>query len=142
MAYDPDNLFARIVRGEIPCIRVHEDEHTLAFMDIMPQADGHTLIVPKVAGESLLDTPPASLTAAILATQRVARAVRRAFDAPGLVITQFNGAPAGQTVFHLHFHVIPVHGAGRWRAHAREKADPKVLEQHAALIRAALAAAS
>ena len=139
MAYDPNNLFARIVRGEIPCIRVHEDEHTLAFMDIMPQADGHTLIVPKVAGENLFDTPPDAVTAAILATQRVARAVRRAFDAAGLVITQFNGSQAGQTVFHLHFHVIPVHAGGRWRAHAREKADPKVLEQHAALIRAALA---
>ena len=139
MAYDPNNLFARIVRGEIPCIRVHEDEHTLAFMDIMPQADGHTLIVPKVAGENLLDSPPESVTTAILATQRVARAVRRAFDAAGLVITQFNGSQAGQTVFHLHFHVIPVHAGGRWRAHAREKADPKVLEQHAALIRAALA---
>jgi len=140
VSYDPNNLFARIVRGEIPCIRVHEDAHTLAFMDIMPQADGHTLVVPKVAGENLLDTPPESVAAAILATQRVARAVRRAFDAPGLVITQFNGAPAGQTVFHLHFHVIPVHAGGRWRAHAREKARPEVLEEHAALIRAALAA--
>ena len=139
MAYDPNNLFARIARGEIPCARVHEDDDTLAFMDIMPQADGHTLIVPKVAGENLLDSPPESVTTAILATQRVARAVRRAFDAAGLVITQFNGSQAGQTVFHLHFHVIPVHAGGRWRAHAREKADPKVLEQHAALIRAALA---
>jgi histidine triad (HIT) family protein len=141
VSYDPNNLFARIVRGEIPCIRVYEDAHTLAFMDIMPQADGHTLVVPKVAGENLLDTPPESVAAAILATQRVARAVRRAFDAAGLVVTQFNGSPAGQSVFHLHFHVIPVHAGGSWRAHAREKANPEVLEQHAAMIRAALAAA-
>ena len=140
MAYDPDNLFARIARGEIPCIRVHEDDATLAFMDIMPQTEGHTLVIPKLAGENLLDTPPAAAAAAIGTTQRVARAVQRAFAAPGLVITQFNGAIAGQTVFHLHFHIIPVYASGGWRMHAREKADPKTLEAHAVRIRAALAA--
>jgi histidine triad (HIT) family protein len=140
MAYDPNNLFARIARGEIPCIRVHEDAETLAFMDIMPQSEGHTLVIPKLAGENLFDTPPASAAAAIRTTQRVARAVQTAFEAPGLVVTQFNGAIAGQSVFHLHFHVIPVYSAGTWRVHAREKADPAVLEQHAARIRATLAA--
>jgi histidine triad (HIT) family protein len=140
MAYDANNIFARMVRGDIPCIRVHEDSETLAFMDIMPQSDGHTLVIPKVAGENLYDTPPASVAAAIRTTQRLAAAVQRAFAAPGLVVTQFNGAPAGQTVFHLHFHIIPVYASGGWRMHAREKADPKLLEAHAARIRAALAA--
>ena len=139
MAYDPDNIFARIVRGEIPCVRVHEDADTLAFMDLMPQSEGHTLVVPKVAGENLMDTPPDSLAAAILTTQRIARAVRAAFGPAGLIITQFNGPAAGQIVFHLHFHVIPVYGTGGLRLHAREKADAGVLEAHAARIRAALA---
>ena len=98
MAYDANNLFARMVRGEIPCIRIHEDAETLAFMDIMPQADGHSLVIPKIAGENIYDTPPESVAAAIRTTQRVARAVHRAFAPPGLVITQFNGPAAGQTV--------------------------------------------
>jgi len=139
MAYDPDNIFARIVRGQIPCVRVYEDADTLAFMDLMPQSEGHTLVIPKLAGEDICDTPPASLAAAIQTTQRVACAVRQAFSAPGLVIKQFNGASAGQTVFHLHFHVIPVYAGGALRAHARERADADVLEAHAARIRAALA---
>ena len=140
MAYDADNIFARMVRGEIPCIRVCEDDHTVAFMDIMPQTDGHTLVIPKLAGENLFDTSPASVAAAMATTQRVARAVQQAFAAPGLVVTQFNGAIAGQTVMHLHFHVIPVYAAGAWRAHARVKADPAVLEEQAGRIRRALAA--
>jgi histidine triad (HIT) family protein len=139
MAYDPSNIFARIVRGEIPCVRVHEDADTLAFMDLMPQSEGHTLVIPKVAGESLLDTPPDAVAAAIRTTQRVAQAINAAFAPQGVVVTQFNGPAAGQTVFHLHFHVIPVYGAGGLRLHAREKADPDVLETNAARIRAALA---
>ncbi len=138
MAYDPTNIFARIVRGEIPCVRVYEDADTLAFMDLMPQSEGHTLVIPKVAGENLFDTPPGSVAAAILSTQRVARAVKAAFSPPGLIVTQFNGPAAGQTVFHLHFHVIPVYSAGGLRLHAREKADAATLEAHAARIRAAL----
>lgn len=141
MPYDPNNVFARMVRGEIPCIKVYEDEHTLAFMDIMPQSDGHTLVIPKVAGENLMDTPPASAAAAIVVTQRVARAVQSALGAPGIIVTQFNGSTAGQTVFHLHFHVIPVHQPGQLRMHARDKADPAKLEAQAAKIRAALAQA-
>ncbi len=140
MAYDADNIFARIARGEIPCVRVYEDADTLAFMDLMPQSEGHTLVIPKLAGENIFDTPPASLAAAIQTTQRVACAVRQAFTAPGIVITQFNGSTAGQTVFHLHFHVVPVYAAGGLRLHARERAEPEVLEAHAARIRAALAA--
>lgn len=139
MAYDPNNIFARMVRGEIPCIKVHEDAQTLAFMDIMPQSDGHVLVIPKVAGENLMDTPPESAAAAIATTQRVARAVKTAMGAPGIVVTQFNGSTAGQTVFHLHFHVIPVYQSGQMRMHARDKADPAKLEEQAAKIRAALA---
>jgi len=140
MAYDDSNIFARIVRGEIPCVRVYEDAETLAFMDIMPQSDGHTLVIPKQAGENLFDSSPAQAAAAIRTTQRVARAVKKAFDAPGIVVTQFNGPVAGQTVFHLHFHIVPVYAPGVFRPHARDKADPKVLEAHAERIRAALAA--
>ena len=140
MAYDPDNLFARMVRGEIPCVRVHEDERTLAFMDIMPQSPGHCLVIPKVAGENLLDSPAESLAAAIATVQRVARAVQSGLGASGVIVQQFNEPAAGQTVFHLHFHVLPVYGAGgALKLHAREKADPAVLEQQAARIRAALA---
>ena len=102
MTYDPNNVFARIVRGELPCHRVHEDEHTLAFMDLMPQSEGHTLIIPKQAGTNILDTPPASVEAAIRVTQRIAQAVQTVFAPKGLIVTQFNGSAAGQTVFHLH----------------------------------------
>src|SRR5712671_6534838 len=123
MAYDANNIFARMVRGEIPCTKVYEDADTLAFMDIMPQSDGHTLVIAKVAGENLFDTPPAAVLAAMRTTQQVARAVQRAFAAPGLIVTQFNGPVAGQTVFHLHFHIIPAYAAGTLRPHARERAD-------------------
>jgi histidine triad (HIT) family protein len=138
MAYDSNNVFARILRGELPCHRVYEDADTVAFMDVMPQSPGHTLIIPKQAGENLMDTSVASLQAAILTTQRVARAVQRAFSAKGVIVTQFNGAAAGQTVFHLHFHVIPVYGPGGIGHHAREFADSAVLAEHAEQVRAAL----
>ena len=139
MAYDTNNPFARIVRGELPAFKVLDDEHVLAFMDIMPQAVGHTLVVPKRAGADLLDTPADALQSTILATQRVARAVDAVFSPAGIVITQFNRPAAGQTVFHLHFHVIPVYQAGEWRMHGRDKADFAVLEEQAARLRAALA---
>jgi len=138
MAYDPSNPFARIVRGELPAIRVYEDEHTLAIMDIMPQSDGHVLVIPKNAGENLFDTGAESLQRALLVAQRVGRAVKEAMNAPGVVLTQFNGSIAGQTVFHLHFHLVPVYSAGTWRMHARDRADPAHLESQAARIRAAL----
>ena len=138
MAYDANNIFARMVRGEIPCIKVYEDAETLAFMDIMPQSDGHTLVIPKLAGENLFDSPPGAVLAAMRTTQRVARAVARAFDAPGMIITQFNGPVSGQTVFHLHFHIIPAYASGTRRAHARERVEGAVLESQAVRIRAAL----
>jgi len=128
MAYDRNNIFARI----------YEDEHTLAFMDVMPQAEGHALVIPKVPAENLFDLPPEALAATILTTQRVARAVKKAFDAPGILIAQLNGAPAGQSVFHIHFHVVPRHEGFDLRLHARDMADHAVLAQHAARVRAAL----
>jgi len=119
--YDPDNIFAKILRGEMPAARVFEDDHVLAFMDVFPQARGHTLVIPKRStARNLLDEAPEVVGPLMLGVQRVARAVRAALNPDGLVITQFNGAPAGQTVFHLHIHIIPRwdglalgrHGAG------------------------------
>jgi histidine triad (HIT) family protein len=106
--YDDGNIFAKILRGEMPSARVFEDEHVFAFMDVFPQARGHTLVIPKhSSARNLLDEEPAVLSELILGVQRVARAVRAALNPDALLITQFNGAVAGQTVYHLHFHVIP-----------------------------------
>jgi len=106
--YDQGNIFAKILRGEAPCARVFEDEHVFAFMDVFPQARGHTLVIPKHStARNLLDEEPAVLSPLILGVQRVARAVRAALQPDGLVVTQFNGAASGQTVYHLHFHIIP-----------------------------------
>ena len=138
--YDDGNIFAKILRGEMPSARVFEDEHVYAFMDVFPQARGHTLVIPKHStARNLLDEEPAVLSPLILGVQRVARAVRAALKPDGLVVTQFNGAPAGQTVFHLHFHIIPRwegaalgrHGAGGMAAPAELKA---LAEQIAAQI--------
>ena len=106
--YDEDNIFAKILRGEIPAARVFEDDHVLAFMDAFPQGRGHTLVIPKHSqARNLLEEEPQTLAALMLGVQRVARAVRAALKPDGVVITQFNGTPAGQTVFHLHVHIIP-----------------------------------
>jgi histidine triad (HIT) family protein len=138
MAYDRSNVFARILRGEIPSHTVFEDAHTLAFMDVMPQADGHALVIPRAEAETIFELAPEALAATILATQRVARAVKKAFDAPGVMIAQLNGPAAGQSVFHVHFHVLPRHAGLELRFHARGMADPTVLAEHAARVRAAL----
>ena len=138
MAYDRNNVFAKILRGEIPSHKVYEDAQTLAFMDVMPQADGHTLVIPKVEAESLLDVPPEALAATIVTTQRVARAVKAAFAAPGILVAQLNGSAAGQSVFHIHFHIVPRRAGLDLKLHAREMADPAVLAAHAERIRAAL----
>jgi histidine triad (HIT) family protein len=119
--YDDGNIFAKILRGEAPAARVFEDDHVLAFMDVFPQSKGHTLVIPKHSvARNLLDEDPAVLASVILGVQRVTRAVRAALNPDGIVVTQFNGATAGQTVYHLHFHIIPRwegvalgrHGAG------------------------------
>jgi len=138
MTYDTNNIFARILRGELPCHKVYEDDQTLAFMDVMPQAEGHTLVIPKAAGVGLLDVPTDALQAVIATTQKVARAVKTALDAPGVMIVQLNGAPAGQTVFHLHFHIIPRSEGLQLKFHARDMEKPEVLAALAAKIRAAL----
>lgn len=106
-AYDPDNIFARILRGELPAARVFEDDHALAFLDLFPQSRGHTLVLPKAPARNLLDIESHALRELIVRVQRVARAVREAVQPDGLTISQFNGAAGGQSVFHLHFHIIP-----------------------------------
>jgi len=113
-AYDDANIFAKILRAEVPSARVYEDDHVLAFMDVFPQSRGHTLVIPKKSqARNLLDVEPQALEQLILGVQRIARAVRAALNPDGIVVTQFNGAPAGQTIFHLHFHIIP-----RWEGQA------------------------
>jgi histidine triad (HIT) family protein len=138
-AYDPSNVFAKILRGEIPCHKVYEDNATLAFMDVMPQAKGHTLIVPKKASRNLFDVAPAELTAVMTTAQKIARAVKKAFNAGGVLVMQFNEAPAGQTVFHFHVHVIPRDEGVPLARHSRDMADPAELAEHAGMIREALA---
>ena len=138
MPYDTNNVFAKILRGELPKIAVYEDEHTLAFMDIMPAVEGHTLVIPKEPCETILDISPQAVAATMQATQKVAKAVKKALDAPGVVIVQQNGAAAGQTIFHLHFHVIPRYAGFDLTFHGKTMVKPDVLEPVAAKIRAAL----
>jgi histidine triad (HIT) family protein len=107
-AYEPDNIFARIVRGEIPSAKLYEDDAVLAILDAFPQARGHALVIHKTSNaRNILDVEPEALNQLILAVQKVARGLEAALQPDGLVVTQFNGAPAGQTIFHLHFHIIP-----------------------------------
>lgn len=138
MSYDDANVFAKILRGEIPSHKVYEDEDALVFMDVMPQAPGHTLIIPKVASRNILDADPAVLAKIIPIVQRTARAVKEAFAADGVTVVQFNEPASGQTVFHLHFHVIPRHEGVPLMPHAREMEKPDVLAAHAEKVRAAL----
>ena len=106
--YDEANIFGKTIRGEMPAVKVFEDDAVLAFMDVFPQAKGHTLVISKTSrARNLLDAEPETLEALIVATQKLAKAVRTALKPDGIVVTQFNGAPAGQTIFHLHFHIIP-----------------------------------
>lgn len=138
MAYDPNNIFARIIRGEIPCHKVFEDAHSLAFMDLMPQSEGHTLVLPKAPGENILEVPPEALAHTIQTVQRVAAAVKLAFEPDGLFIAQFNGPAAGQTVFHLHFHIIPRWEGQPLKLHGRGVEKTEVLAAHAERVRGAL----
>ena len=135
MAYDTQNIFAKILRDEIPAIKVYEDNHTLAFMDVMPQVPGHTLVIPKDSAEGLHDVDPAILGSTIQAVQTVSAAVKQAFEAPGIMIAQLNGEAAGQTVFHMHFHIMPRFSGLEFKLHAREMEDFAVLERHAEQIR-------
>jgi histidine triad (HIT) family protein len=137
-AYDSNNIFAKILRGEIPSHKVYEDAHTLAFMDVMPQAPGHVLVVPKAASRNLLDADPEALAQTIPVVQTIANAVKEAFDADGVFVCQFNEPAAGQTVFHLHFHVIPRHEGAALQPHSGKMEDGAVLAANAERIKAAL----
>jgi histidine triad (HIT) family protein len=137
MAYDEQNIFARILRGELPAIKVYEDDQVLAFMDIMPQADGHTLVIPKTPAVTLLDLPADAAAYTIQVVQKVAKAIEVGLDAQGIVLMQLSGAVAGQTVPHVHFHLIPssVHELGK---HALQMGDQEKIKAQAEKIRAAL----
>jgi histidine triad (HIT) family protein len=139
-AYDPDNIFAKILRGEIPSVKVWEDDHVLAFMDVFPQSEGHVLVISKTStARNLLEVEPEVLTRLAAATRRTARAVEKALSPDGFQIMQFNGETAGQTVFHLHFHVIPRWADRPLKGHAQAPmADPETLKALAARIAAAL----
>ena len=139
-AYDSDNIFAKILRGEAPCVKLYEDAQAFAFMDIMPRTAGHALVIPKAEARNILDIAPAALAAMMPAVQKVAVAVYKAMACDGLSIQQFNEPAGGQVVFHLHFHILP-----RWTGVALKPPGgpiekPEVLEAHATAIRAALAA--
>jgi histidine triad (HIT) family protein len=133
--YDDTNIFARILRGEMPCHKVYEDEVALAFLDLFPQAPGHTLVIPKTAATNILTFPPADFGPYMAAVQKVARAVHIGLEAEGLSIMQFNAAAGGQSVFHLHFHIIPRHDGVPMRGHGNTvKADDADLKRQAAAI--------
>ncbi|MDP1699806.1 MAG: HIT family protein [Aestuariivirga sp.] len=138
MTYDPNNIFAKILRGEIPCHKTYEDEHTLAFMDVMPQVEGHCLVIPKVGSRNLLDAELSTLTPLMATVQKVARAAKTAFKADGVQIRQYNEPAAGQTVFHLHFHIMPMNEGQAIRPHAGKMADQGLLAKQAEMIRNAL----
>jgi histidine triad (HIT) family protein len=140
-AYDTNNIFAKILRGEMPCWKVYEDDDALAFLDIFPQGPGHTLVIPKIAATNFLTFPPDALGRYMSSVQKVAHGVQKAFDAEGITIFQFNGAAGGQTVFHLHFHIIPRTDDVALIGHGKSgMAENTVLQAHRDLIVAALAA--
>ncbi|KKC38691.1 HIT family hydrolase [Devosia epidermidihirudinis] len=138
MTYDPSNIFGKILRGEIPAHKVYEDETALVMMDIFPQSRGHTLVIPKAVSRNLLDADPAALAAVIPLVQKVAKAVKSATNADGIRLAQFNEATAGQTVFHLHFHIIPAYEGTALAPHAGGKADDAELAALASEIAAQL----
>ncbi|WP_409562611.1 HIT family protein [Hyphomicrobium sp. MC8b] len=139
MSYDNSNIFAKILRGEIPCHKVYEDADAIVFMDVMPQTSGHTLVVPKRPSRNLLDADPAVLAKIIPLVQKVAIAAKAAFNADGISIAQFNEPAGGQTVFHLHFHVMPRFEGKPLQLHARQMEDAAILAANAEKLKAALA---
>ncbi|WP_105425075.1 HIT family protein [Neorhizobium tomejilense] len=130
-AYDSNNIFGKILRGEIPCHRVYEDEDTLAFMDVMPQSPGHLLVVPKAPSRNILDADPAVLSKVIPVVQKLARAAKEAFEADGITVIQFNEPAAGQTVYHLHFHVVPRYEGQPLKPHSGQMENNDVLAANA-----------
>lgn len=138
-AYDPDNIFAKIIKGALPAYKVYEDDKVIAFLDIMPRAPGHTLVIPKHPARNLLDVPAEELAHVMKVAQMVAVAGMKAFDADGVTVQQFNERAGGQVVFHLHVHVIPRKEGVALKPPASHKEKPEVLEAQAAKMKAALA---
>lgn len=136
--YDDNNIFAKILRGEIPAFKVYEDDDTLAFMDVMPQSTGHTLVIPKAPSRNLLDADPAVLSKTIPVVQKIAVAAKKAFAADGIQIVQFNEPASGQTVYHLHFHIIPRFEGVALKPHTGKMEDMEVLKANAEKLKAAL----
>ena len=138
MPYDPNNIFAKILRGEIPCVKVYEDAKTLAFMDVMPEAEGHVLVVPKEPAENILDLSPEGMAAMTATTQKIAKAMDKALQPDGILLKQYNRAAAGQSVFHVHFHIVPRWDGVPMAPHGKVMVQAAVLEPIAAKIRSAL----
>lgn len=138
MHYDQTNVFAKILRGELPSVDVYEDEHTLAFLDIAPSVEGHVLVIPKAPAKEIFDLSQDGAAALMRTTHRVAKAVRKAFAVPGMMLVQLNGAGAGQSIPHVHFHILPRREGLDFQLHGRAAVDPKQLEPIAEKIRAAL----
>ena len=138
MSYDPSNIFAKILRGEIPCHKVYEDTDALVFMDVMPQSTGHALVVPKAPSRNVLDADPNVLAKILPLVQKVAIAAKTAFEADGITIMQFNEPAGGQTVFHLHYHVIPRFDGAPLKAHTGKMEDGTLLAANAEKLRKAL----
>ncbi len=140
-SYDSNNIFAKILRGELPCHKVYEDDRALAFLDIMPRAPGHTLVLPKSPARNLLDVAPADLAHVMQVAQKIAKAGMKVFGADGITIQQFNESAGGQVVFHLHVHVIPRKASQIMNPPAAEKEKPDVLAEQAKTLAAAIAQA-
>ena len=137
-AYDDQNIFARILRGEIPCFKVHENDRSFAFLDIMPRSPGHTLVIPKAPARGILDITEDDLAEVVRSAKRIAMAAMKAFDAEGIIIQQFSEAASGQVVFHLHVHVIPRKEGVAMKPPASEKEKPEVLAEQAKKLAAAM----
>jgi histidine triad (HIT) family protein len=138
--YDDQNIFAKILRGELPCAKVFENDRTFAFMDIMPRSPGHTLVIPRAGARNLLDIREEDFMEVARTTRIIARAAMKAFAADGIIIQQFSEPASGQVVFHLHMHVMPVKDGVALLPPQSRKEDPKVIEEHAAKLIAALKA--
>jgi histidine triad (HIT) family protein len=138
-AYDPNNVFAKILRGELPCYKVYEDDKTFAFLDIMPRAPGHALVLPKAPARNILDVAPDDLAHVIKITQKIAKASVETFAADGVTIQQFNEGAGGQVVFHLHVHVIPRQQGVALKPPASVKEAPDILAEQAKKLMSALA---
>ena len=138
MAYDSENIFAKILRGEMPAFTVYENEHCLAFLDVMPQSDGHTLVLPKEPAENLYELSDAAAGRLLVTAKTVSAAIHAAFSPDGIRLMQLNGEAAGQTVFHFHLHIVPCYRQAQARPHGERMAETALLEEHAAKIRAVL----